>query len=492
MLNLLFNDTASWCALGLILGTPAAVVILGELIARLSNRNHPLTSTLKAVRNFVVPILACYLLLVYIVEMDRGSVFVRLLLTGLAISVLNAVLQFLNAVLFASVDKSTWHGRVPKLLREVARLILIMIGCGVALSSVWHVDLGRFLAALGVGSIVLGLALQEPLGNLFSGLILTFERPFELGDVIEMGNKTGEVVEVNWRSVHLLNGTDLMVIPNSHLAKNHFANFSRPSSLAVDSLELTFSNREPPNRVKQIILDVVWGLPSVLQQPGPKVRTVSHNPALSAITYKVSFYSDDHKNLGTIRDELLTRIWYAADRAGLATPENTQTSIQLTKEDVEKTKNLPISVDLLRPFRQFGLVDLDPIASQLNQRSIKRYARGERVMTEGLPFDGLYLILAGQACLTVMGQESQEEPVADLRQGDFFGEKSLLSCQISDSTVTAVTDLEVLILDGTLLHQVLEGTPRLAKEIGRIMELRRKSIHQIQGFRPVPFAIAAA
>ncbi len=112
--------------------------------------------------------------------------------------------------------KASWRSRAPKLFQDLIRLLLVAIGAAIVLSVVWRQDLGGLIAALGVGSIVLGLALQETLGNLMAGIALFFEKPFSAGDWISVGGKSGQVVQITWRSVHLRTAErNLLVLPNS-------------------------------------------------------------------------------------------------------------------------------------------------------------------------------------------------------------------------------------------------------------------------------------
>lgn len=492
MMQPFWKDGTVWWALGLVLGTPAAILILGELIAACRRRKHPLGNTLLGIRNLLLPAAAVYIMVVCVAEVDRDEVYVRLLLTLVAVSLLNTILSACNVLVFGQTDRElseanalskqvSWQSRIPKLVRELVRFALIVVGSGLALSNVWEINLGNVLAALGVGSIVLGLALQEPLGNLFSGLMLTFERPFEVGDWIQVGDKAGEVVEVNWRAVHLLTGgKDLQIIPNSSLAKNNFGNYSRPTRQVADSVEIKYPATEPPNRVKEVLLGVVRATPGVLADPAPAVRTTTHDPS-SFITYKIAFHVADYKDAAGVRDEVLTRLWYAGHRAGLCLTAPTQTSISMTKDEAEGVSNAALTEEELRPFRQFGLTEVEAVADHLRRRSVKRYARGERVMVEGQGFAGLYLVLGGEARLTVTDAAGGETTIGRVARGDFFGEKSLLSCQSSDMTATAESDLEVLALDGDQLHALLVRTPRLAREIGQVMEARRQAIQRVRG-----------
>ena len=151
----------------------------------------------------------------------------------------------------------SWQQRVPRLLRDLVRTLLVAIAAALAYSFIWDREIQGALAALGVTSIVVGLALQEPLGNLFSGLMLLMERPFEIGDTIEVGSVSGKVKEINWRSAHIeALGGMIQVVPNSTLNKETISNYSRPLPVRMEMLELAFSADDPPNKVRRALLEV--------------------------------------------------------------------------------------------------------------------------------------------------------------------------------------------------------------------------------------------
>ncbi|MCI0410131.1 MAG: mechanosensitive ion channel family protein, partial [Acidobacteria bacterium] len=181
-----WEPSARW-ALGLILGTPGVLLVLNEVAVRLRRRGASLEGPVRNLRTFVVPALATLLWLLKVAELGDEALAVRLAETVLWVFVIIAFLSFLNAVVFGQVAKDSWQARIPKLLRDLLQVLLVLIGGAIVLSRGWGVDLGGLLTALGVGSIVLGLALQEPLGNLFSGIMLMIERPFAVGDWIRVG-----------------------------------------------------------------------------------------------------------------------------------------------------------------------------------------------------------------------------------------------------------------------------------------------------------------
>ena len=127
-----------------------------------------------------------------IVGLEADSATMRSVATLFWISVIYAVLLFVNLLLFEQAAAGSWRARAPKLFQDLLRVLLVVIGAAIVLSVVWRRDLGGLVAALGVGSIVLGLALQETLGNLMSGIAMLFERPFSIGDWIEVGTSAAK------------------------------------------------------------------------------------------------------------------------------------------------------------------------------------------------------------------------------------------------------------------------------------------------------------
>ena len=174
-----------------------------------------------------------------------------------------AALGAINTVVFEQASQGSWQSRVPKLLRDLVRLLLVATAGALVFSFVWGRELSGALAALGVTSIVVGLALQEPLGNLFSGLMLLMERPFEVGDNVEVAGASGVVKEINWRSAHIKSARGVVqIVPNSTLNKEIINNYSRPRPVRMEEIEVAFSYDDPPNLVRDGLLEVARNTPA--------------------------------------------------------------------------------------------------------------------------------------------------------------------------------------------------------------------------------------
>ena len=186
------------------------------------------------------------------------------------------------------------------------RLLLVVIGAAIVLSVVWRQDLGGLIAALGVGSIVLGLALQETLGNLMSGIALFFERPFSVGDWISVGGKSGQVVQISWRSVHLRTAQrNLLVLPNSALGRETITNYSQPTDQQMLQLSFSFGLDAPPNRVKAMLVDVAREIPLIMTDPAP--RAVACEVLADRIRYEARVSIEHGRYMPQVTDQLHVR-----------------------------------------------------------------------------------------------------------------------------------------------------------------------------------------
>jgi CRP-like cAMP-binding protein len=127
-----------------------------------------------------------------------------------------------------------------------------------------------------------------------------------------------------------------------------------------------------------------------------------------------------------------------------------------------------------RYFPQFAGATDGGSSRLLSRAVIRHYAKGERVASVGQNLEGLYLILKGQASLAVLDHEGLELEISRIREGEYFGEQGILRGRASDISVTALEDLQVLVLDAASLEVLLDRMPRLAREIGSLMDIRRR------------------
>ena len=463
----------------LIVAFPFSTLILGEIIYRSRSKRKLLVATLLIIRNLIFPSLALFILLNKILGLSPETTPIRLVLTALWLFTIHASLTIVNGLLFHQARSGSWQANVPRLFRDLSRVFLILCGVALVLSVVWGADLGGVIAALGVGSIVIGLALQDTLGNLFSGIALLFERPFTVGDWIEVDSMKGKVIEINWRSVHILTRElEMLVIPNAVLAGATIRNYRRPQKLHVEAVDVGFSYDDPPNKVKQVMKETALTTKGVLDKPEPVIQTISYDD--SSIGYRVKLFLADYDKVPQIRDEFMTRVWYAAERNNLNIPFPIRTLYHNPPVKTSSTQEIESYLTLMRNLPSLVNVNEEILAELAQTATVRFFGEGEKAIAQGAVSEEFYVIVKGKAIMT-MHQENQirEEEIAQITVGDFFGEAALSGKNVSPITITALSDLKLLVLPIEKMQIALEKSTRLRQEIGAVMETRRRAITRI-------------
>lgn len=479
-----------WLELTLyVVGWLALVSGLTALAGALAKNQHPMLGPVRLLRGTVLTSALLYALarrgLGWSEDPPVQATALRVLETLLWLAGIAAAVGFATHAATVRREGAVYATRFPKLLLDILRLILVLIGACFVVSGVWNQDLSGLLTALGVSSIVLGLALQNTLDNVMVGIAVLFERPFQVGDWITVGSLTGEVLEMNWRSVRVrTRARDLVIIPNSVIGKETLVNMSRPSKAHAESHVIGFSYDDPPNKVKRVLMGVARSTRGVLTDPSPAVRTIHY--AAYSIEYQVRFFIDDYPRQQEINDEFMTRVWYAAKRNGLNIPFPIQTSFEYRGElpkvpdPVARTATMLAHVPMFVPL---DATELDALARDCEQLA---YGRGERIVHQGDAGDTMYVILDGTAIVTITDAPGSEREVARLSRGEFFGEMALLTGEARSANVTAVDDVSTVIVHKTALQTMLQQRPGLAQEMAEIVEARRQGLKAARDLQVAP------
>ncbi len=336
-------------------------------------------------------------------------------------------------------------------------------------NDVLQIPIRGLLATSGVIAIVLGLALQSTLSDVFSGISINLEQPFQPGDTIQLdGVIEGTVTQVNWRATHILTGTDdIAVIPNSIVAKARIINRSRPATRRGSSLVVTLDGRIPTTQAAQTLLEAALTAAKPLRDPPPTVQcTALHG---YGVDYEVFFHVRSDTEMGAARTELIRLIHRTLAWA----------DIPIARTDGTPPP-LPDSSDVaggaLRKLRLIGLFDsLSPaeIGSMISKVSKRSLAVGDVAIAQGMQGDGLFVIESGVLEVT---QELGGHTVTmgRLGPGDHFGETSLLAGEPSGATATAITPATLRVVCKADLAPLMHARPALMEEFSRYVDSERR------------------
>jgi len=469
MNELLNRINEQWAvALALAVAFPAVLIGLSELGFALSRAGHPVAASVRFIRSWVVPLATLAIFLRLVVRLPGTSLVIRLTETLCWATAIVAIMGMVNNLVFETARQGTWQSRVPGLLRDLLRLLLAAIGIAIVYSVVWGQEIGGAIAALGVTSIVVGLALQEPLGNLFSGLVLLMERPFEVGETIEVSGVSGEVKEVNWRSAHIeAFGGAIQVVPNSTLNKETILNYSRPRPNRMELIDVGFSYADPPYKVRTALYELMLHTEGVLKSPKPIVATDSYGDF--SVKYRL-IYRTAEKDRWPVRNELVSRIWYLAKRHGFTMPYPVHVALQHQEERPFREPQ-PDASELLAKFPR--LPDIPPEESSHTRPLI--FGAGERIFDEGDDLDGVYFVVSGSVSLQMV-KDGRVGEIATIQAGEFCGETGMHGHQTADMRAVALEDTVVVLIAPDAVRHLFEASPRLARETGHTLEVHRKAL----------------
>lgn len=461
-----------WPAVAIVVGLPISLLVLTELRSSLARRGSRGVRIVSLLRNFIVPVGALLLLISQVSYLDTDWNWTRITATVFGFLVILLLLNGLNLALFQTAKKGTWRERIPSIFVEIIRLVLIIVSVALLFAFVWGADIGGLFTALGVGSIVIGLALQNAVGSVISGLLLLFEQPFELGDWLDADGVRGRVVEVNWRAVHIKTDDGIRVVPNAVLAQSSFVNLSRNEDPFLVSTFVRFSTDDPPQEIIAVCRDVARGLPQTVVGVEAKVT-----PELKA-KYKIGLTLNSPSDEFSGPRLFKTRLWYAARRAGLHYDGDLTDTYQ-TEE------NFRGALRQIAPLLHLGQQDAEQLRPDVR---LERYGAGEVVQSAGSVPSGMRFILSGTASLSAPDADGEELEVSRLGLHEMIG-LGCLTRQVVAASVTAVTDLAVVFLPTAVLDRTIERKPELALDIGTEIDNRRRKAELVlaaAGGKPHP------
>ena len=199
-----------------------------------------------------------------------------------------------------------------KLLSDIIAASIYVCSALAMMGFVFGLSLQGVLATSGIIAIVLGLALQSTLGDVFSGLSLSIEKPYRIGDEILLeGGAGGEVIQMNWRSTHLKNGAnDVVIVPNNAIAKMRIQNHSAESRRYGETLTVLVDSRNDPELTLQILKQAALACQSILEHPAPSADATEFRG--DRISYDISFSTSSIASAGEARSQLITQLYKRA------------------------------------------------------------------------------------------------------------------------------------------------------------------------------------
>ena len=185
--------------------------------------------------------------------------------------------------------QKSWHQE--RLFQDLLGAVVFLAATVAAIAYVLHWPVRGLIATSGALAIVIGLAVQSTLSDVFSGLVINTTQPYQPGDWIVIDDVEGSVVEMNWRATHLLTGRgNIVVIPNNVAAKAKISNVSRPAELHGVSILIEVTPEARPLSVINALELAVRGCRFALATPAPNVGV--KRAGTESIAYEITCFVD--------------------------------------------------------------------------------------------------------------------------------------------------------------------------------------------------------
>lgn len=261
------------------------------------------------------------------------------------------------------------------------------------------VDVTGLLATSAVATLVLGLALQTTLGNLFAGLALELERPLRVGDIVVKNGREGEVVALKWRSIFLkTTNNSRIVIPNGALGADSIEVFRKGEPLRLEAFFNVASSVEPARVIAAAQGVLTSGLDNVCVEPAPSTILVGMDATVGHLRYSARFFTLNLPTRNTTLANVHARLWYGLSRIGVAVSPTLAVE-SVGAPDAPGTTTPPDARDIVEAILTRPPAPRDPetgsgLVATLRRRGERRlYGPGESIALDG----GAALLVSGSA-----------------------------------------------------------------------------------------------
>lgn len=361
---------------------------------------------------------------------------------------------------------------VPTITRDLILVILYVIAVMVILRQQLNIDVTSLVATSAILTAVIGFALQETLGNLFSGLALNVEKPYKIGDWVTFDKYRGQVKGMSWRSTTLLTAEhETIVVPNNVISRSHIVNYSDPSSFIVSGFIIGLEYGAPPNRVRDVIMGTLRNQQEIDQSREIEVRVLDFGDF--AVKYEVRYWidiGDDLECADRIKSQVMTHLWYDLRRASIKIPYPVK--VQYVGKDPDPAEHITAIAGALKGVDLFTTLKEEEVEILAKFIDCQEYAEGESVVKQNEPGDCMYIVAHGYCSVMVTTLTAKDLNVATLGPGDFFGEMSLLTGDPRSATVMAKTDAALYRIEKQDMLKLLETNPAISTTLSEALARR--------------------
>ncbi|WP_213936654.1 mechanosensitive ion channel family protein [Pseudomonas sp. dw_612] len=352
-------------------------------------------------------------------------------------------------------------GHSGRLLQDVIGALVFLVAIVAAAGYVLELPVKGLLATSGVVAIVVGLALQSTLSDVFSGIVLNTTKPYQVDDFVVIDGVEGKVLDIDWRATHLLTSAGTMaVVPNSVAAKAKIVNLSRPSNMHGVSISIQVPNSIRPRRVLDALDRTLQGSSTLLLNPAPKAVLKEAGETMSV--YVASGFIADLSKKSEVRNQLFDLAHRHLEAAGI--------SRQLDGV-IEPSTRARALLDEVKIFRSLDEDERDRLAQAMVPQ---QYTAGQVVLELNEVPDSLFVIATGVVSATVPDGTGQTE-AGRMGPSEVMGEQSILTDTPSQACFTALTSCIIYRIDKSLTRDCMAQRGEVGRALNKLQAVRQQN-----------------
>lgn len=378
-----------------------------------------------------------------------------------------------------SINRFIWHGKlawdgepaVPRLLREIVAVLIYLTAAMIILRIVYGQPITAVAATSGVVALVMGYSAQSTLKEIFAGISLNLDDPFQKGDLIEFDGEWGYIKDMNWRSITYQDmDQNLVVLPNSKVAEGKIKNLARPTEVMRRTFIFHAEYNAPTAIVVEVAEKAISECPKVTPHPWNFAAFIGFDE--QGAKYRMHFHVLSFDSWFAAGDQVSNALWYGLKRRGIrfafqrhlnfASPEDDKKMLPDSAFDDSNWKDLVELFEQVPVFEQMTSQDIQELAKAADW---KVFGPPERIVTVNQPSTSMFIISSGQVDVFEVMDDGTEIKMDEFVAGQPVGIMALLTGTQQRTTIRAAVETAAWEISSDALHAIFERSPVVMEHI---------------------------
>ncbi len=362
--------------------------------------------------------------------------------------------------------------QVPSYKRDLTTTLIYIFFAMAALRLIFRIDLASILTTTTVLTAVVAFAMQTTLANIVSSFYVQNDENLRRNTWISLPERdiAGEIVNVGFRYTTLRTlDNHRVMLPNNYIMQNivRVLDSRGEGEKSAVHLKVGLGYDLPPEKAIDMMSGILSQERHIVKSPGPVV--IVNDFLDSSVEYDLKYYLDEYSSHMATRGSVLKKVWYAVTREGYSIPFPHREIIAKSPQEPfpeEKRSVLP-ALQQAEILQSLGDEEIRRLSERVR---IRVFGAGEVVVRQNEEGDSLFIVRRGSLDVRI-----DDAPVGTLREGEIFGEMSLLTGEKRKATVTAASEVRLIEISKEDIEPVIRANPRLLEQLSAILARREES-----------------